>query len=849
MANKVTLLTSRGRRLSKLWKRDNSIEAYQQAKHFKVAEVAVNSISELAVLLKNHAREPNACLVRGKYVGENPENALRRTSEFQDRPVHWICIDVDKSECKTPGEFIRSNLPSCFHDCSYVLQYTSSHGHPSREGLLSCHLWFWLSEPRTSAELKQWAESVKLNADRALFNAVQIHYTADPVMELGLIDPFKSSRVQFVKDESDTVTLGDSSADVVIEKSAPRVDYFYDPIARAVTLENVTLETIEELRDALESLSPDRSYYRDEWISVLQALASLKGTDFEEMAYDLALEFSQRSPEKFNAEDFERVWQSMAPDVVTYKSVFAKAQADGWTNPKKQADENKQTNDTKRVNDNYQPNPFNRGIVEKKTINTERVTLDNKPAGNERADDKEEPKEGKRDKAVKKTINIERVTLDNKPTGNERVNGGKKPSEAERVKLPDKPSTTKRTTYPIDWPPGAVGQLAEYIYKSSRMPVKSFAIAGALSFMSHYNANMFYVGGSNTALNLYQCLVGDTGTGKEGPRHALIRLIKESRNNPQSRVYDEVSSGTALMRSLVNNPNALVMLDEVGIYLQTALSNNGPAYQRETIKDLMRLFGQGRARLNGKLYADTKQNIGIIEFPYVNLLGTTTAVELLDGITAKQVNNGFLNRILVVEGAGAGEMQRRPNTEVPDTLLDALGQIHLVFNQDWENESIALQYGEGAESLLEELHDRTLSAQGDDMKNLWSRTEELTVRVAGLLAVGDRQVITTEHVEWASQYVTHCISGFSKMLSSKMVDSPFHDLTTRCLWFIEHATDYAHDRQFSRLCVKGYMPKGKLLKLTKAPVKDLTAALEFLILSRQINQHISKGGGICYSIN
>lgn len=161
--------------------------------------------------------------------------------------------------------------------------------------------------------------------------------------------------------------------------------------------------------------------------------------------------------------------------------------------------------------------------------------------------------------------------------------------------------TEEEAIFSLQYPPGLVGDIAEYIFQSSRMPNKAFAIAGALIIVSYLNSNKAYVGGSDTALNLFICLVGDTGSGKEDPRKAIKRLIDSVRNMSRGEsIHESIASGAALLRSLEGNPSTLILIDEFGIYLQTALSDRGSIHQKDLIKDLMTLYGLGRSFLQAK---------------------------------------------------------------------------------------------------------------------------------------------------------------------------------------------------------------------------------------------------------
>jgi hypothetical protein len=179
-------------------------------------------------------------------------------------------------------------------------------------------------------------------------------------------------------------------------------------------------------------------------------------------------------------------------------------------------------------------------------------------------------------------------------------------------------------------------------------------VAGALTAISHLNANAAYVRKSKTGLNLYQCLVAGTGQGKEGPRKGIKKLLQPIEWAEASNgIHENMASGPALLRSLENDPqsSALIMLDEFGKYLQTALADRGLVHDKDFMKELMIMFGLSRSYYAGRSYADTKRNIQPIEKPYVSVLGTTTPETFMDGLSSTQIQDGFLNRILIIEAS------------------------------------------------------------------------------------------------------------------------------------------------------------------------------------------------------
>ncbi|GJL73288.1 MAG: hypothetical protein NMNS01_24870 [Nitrosomonas sp.] len=405
--------------------------------------------------------------------------------------------------------------------------------------------------------------------------------------------------------------------------------------------------------------------------------------------------------------------------------------------------------------------------------------------------------------------------------------------------LPNLSTKKEKSDFDIDFPPGLAGEVAQYIFLSSRMPVKSFAIAGALSALSHFNANHSFVQGSNTSLNLYQCLVGDTGKGKEDPRKAIKRL--NDAIAPTSSLHEILASGAALLRSLEKKPKTLILVDEFGLYLQNALSDRGSIHQKEFIKDLMVLYGLGRSYFAGKSYADMKQNIGKINTPYVNVLGTTTPVELMEGITSKIIDNGFLNRILIIPASKENPINRKPDIEIDKDLLLKINEATDGMFNDFDP---VLCYEDGADDLLIQLVEQ-IDEKGQ-FANLWSRVEEQTIRVAGLLAVGDGKTIKREHVIWAWRYVNLAISIFAKSLGRDLAETPFQKQVAKALKIITDAFEYSSDKQFSKYCKRGYMPRGKLTKLLKLKSKEVDEITGYLVETKQVS-HCELDGAKCYA--
>ena len=206
----LSILTHSRNKVTKTWKADGTIAAFDDAKYYSLKQRPVASIKDLSILLTELSFDTHSCLIRGTPVSvdtmagrDGPQyrhGLVRKALDyFDDQPLHTVMIDVDGyhafawDELTHPkeaiDEFVTTQLPPEWHDRPYHWHLSNSFGHPSKQtDGLRVHLWFWLARPLTSAQLKAYAKATDLKADVALFNPVQAHFTANPAMDDGVTD-------------------------------------------------------------------------------------------------------------------------------------------------------------------------------------------------------------------------------------------------------------------------------------------------------------------------------------------------------------------------------------------------------------------------------------------------------------------------------------------------------------------------------------------------------------------------------------------------------------------------------------------------------------------------------------
>lgn len=223
--------------LTKVWRNgpDGPIkENYSRAARFNYESRPCQDIRELSAILSELEADPHAMIIRGRLADDiDPRNVRRKTRPdnngkvwIDPQPRPWMMIDFDgivAPACTDPIddpegviEYLIGLLPSEFHDAACHWQLSSSAGMSDD---LSAHVWFWMDEPVSDDDARQWGkwinEQRKADAasrgqivgdliDPAVFNTVQAHYTAAPIFE-GLADPIP--RRSGFHDGDDAVTL------------------------------------------------------------------------------------------------------------------------------------------------------------------------------------------------------------------------------------------------------------------------------------------------------------------------------------------------------------------------------------------------------------------------------------------------------------------------------------------------------------------------------------------------------------------------------------------------------------------------------------------------------------------
>jgi hypothetical protein len=399
------------------------------------------------------------------------------------------------------------------------------------------------------------------------------------------------------------------------------------------------------------------------------------------------------------------------------------------------------------------------------------------------------------------------------------------------------PSRSNVAATDMPFPGGLVGEIGQYIFNSSPVPNKPFAVMAGLLAVSVLSLNRYQVPPYYTRLNLYCAAVGVTGSGKDAPPAKVNQMLYAA---GLGEVCTEgVSSGVALQRALTLAPHKTIFYwqDEIWEMIQAAGEHGGQPYKRELTATLMTLFGRAGKTFGGRKYANPSDNIETIENPFVIFGGATTPARFMEALSNKHVADGFLNRLIVFQSAEKFGLVEPTQGKLPDamrTRLKALAPA-LPSLPDAGSEVINIKRQPDVDVYLKALEKESRAVTGS-FAALWSRAFENAVKVAGILAVGvdhEEPIITMRQAEWAVGLVRGCLEVFSEQLDQNLADNAFHADCNKAMAIIRDPRRHSGDTRWGRFTSKG-MPRGLLTRALRVEGRKVSEIVGHLAETGQI---------------
>jgi hypothetical protein len=228
----------------------------------------------------------------------------------------------------------------------------------------------------------------------------------------------------------------------------------------------------------------------------------------------------------------------------------------------------------------------------------------------------------------------------------------------------------------------------------------------------------------------------------------------------------------------------------------------------------MELYGRALGTLESRAYSGQK-NQPAIDRPYLTLLALSVPHHVVEAVTNSDVVNGFLNRFLIFQEPGGAfidepparfsdELQRRcetlaeashikarleHNADKGPRAVEGLNEVWATLPTDEARDHLLAFRRECFENQTEQGH----------IGNMWARTYENAVRVAGNVAIGCydgarlNPELTLEHADWATRLVCKLTIEACRLIEGEVADSPTERDVKRMFKFVCDAV--SHPRQ------------------------------------------------------
>ena len=178
-----------------------------------------------------------------------------------------------------------------------------------------------------------------------------------------------------------------------------------------------------------------------------------------------------------------------------------------------------------------------------------------------------------------------------------------------------------------------------------------------------------------------------------------------------------------------------------------------------------------------------------VENPALTMLGMTTPTPFYEAVGSGALTDGFLNRLIVVESdLGRQPARFVEQVEMPDDLVRWVRECRVKGGGDMADVidtlhsevpvPVILDFSVEARRLFTEMELRCIQRMDElemhGMAEMYSRVREIAMRVSLIVAHSEEvDVIGAEHAQWAIQYVTFWADRAISRMADNIADSPF----------------------------------------------------------------------------
>jgi hypothetical protein len=384
------------------------------------------------------------------------------------------------------------------------------------------------------------------------------------------------------------------------------------------------------------------------------------------------------------------------------------------------------------------------------------------------------------------------------------------------------------TTYSISAFPGVMSLMVDETLRIANKPQPELSILSALIAMaSAIGGNYKSPGGQR--FNLYGIGISRTGTGKDKPMTAAMRLAKCA----NTEMGGTPGSGAGLEDMLQESGTKILLnMDEVAHFV-LAMNDPKQTHMATLGSYLLKLFSASRSFYHTRRLAESnnhKQKECIN--PCVNLLGFACPEKLGEAFgRSSNVEDGLIGRILFVVGQDNIKPQRdHGEFTLPGMVTDKCRQI-----ESYEKITVGITYGADGrlDELLQEFDSESNNATHVFEKSLKTRSYEKCERIAGVLAIWDcprQPEVNGYHVEWAANMVRYSDATIVKFTLEHMHGGQVQSDAEKIIKIMEKITkgELKKKPDYKFIYSSGYFPRNEILRFSHLSAREFDEAINHL---------------------
>jgi hypothetical protein len=421
-------------------------------------------------------------------------------------------------------------------------------------------------------------------------------------------------------------------------------------------------------------------------------------------------------------------------------------------------------------------------------------------------------------------------------------------------------------------PDGLVGEISKWITSTAIEPSPLLAYGAALATVGTLASRVFK-GPTGTGTHLYVIGAAPTGVGKDHPLQCVSMAMNEI-GMPDLVGPGDFTAEAAVYRHLQEHPVSVCLIDEFGSFWKRISRHNAGAYEKAITRALREPWGRSFGSVKTKQYALAGPASEAIWWPAMSILGMTTPIEFFGALTGADVENGMVNRLLVLptqrraidvrtdeEAMDAYFSASRRTLSTPASISEGMKavrywkgevmgtQLSCPYSTRPTIEPIAAEIADDARRLLFSYRkwvlDRAVSNPA--FSKFYSRAAEMAQRVALIHAIGESALsrkgpyLTYDSTRQAIRLVDWSLRNLWERVANHQSPNGFREVVEA----VYHALERRGGKQ---------VPNEQLRQsLHGAAKRDLRDAIEELEESKTIAiEHLKLSGSskpsACYTI-